>query len=130
MTQFRPSKSVIDSTTPVTIEGIALITYNLPGSVANVPDATKTTILTVNYTLGTIENIALISCSGEDYAKFYMTVNGVDIDIRRTGPSRNLEFNFTGAPFALNFGDIVDIKVEHFNTGSLVDFDATLYGYT
>lgn len=130
MTQFRPSRSVVDSTTPVTIEGIALITYNLPGSVTNVPDNTKTTILTVNYTLGTIENIALISCSGEDYAKFYMTVNGTDIDIRRTGPSRNLDFNFTGAPFKLNLGDVVDIKVEHFNIGSLVDFEATLYGYT
>jgi hypothetical protein len=75
------------------------------------------------------ENLTQVSVSGEDYAKFFITLNGSDIDIRRSGPDRNVEFNYTGAPYKLSLGDVVDIKVEHFNTGSLVDFDATIYGY-
>jgi hypothetical protein len=113
----------------VTIDGISLTNYSKAASIINIADNTKTTILTQTYVLGTLENLAILSVSGDDYAKFFLTKNAVDIDIRRTGPDRNLQFDFTGAPLALVSGDVIDIKVEHFNVGAVLDFDATLYGY-
>jgi hypothetical protein len=123
MADFRPSKA------EVTVEGISLTQFNVTGSATNVVDNTKTTILTQAYVAGTFENLTQVSVSGEDYAKFFITLNGTDIDIRRSGPDRNVEFNYTGAPYKLAPLDVVDIKVTHFNTGDLVDFDATIYGY-
>ncbi len=124
MADFKPQTQ-----TSTTVEGISLTEYNKVGSVSNVVDNTKTTILTQAYVAGTFENLTLVSVSGEDYAKFFVTINTIDVDIRRSGPDRNITFSYTGAPYALSPGDIVDIKVEHFNTGDLVDFDATIYGY-
>ena len=111
------------------IEGISLTNFNVNAGITNIASATKTTILTQSFILGIFQNLAMISVSGDDYAKFFFTKNGVDIDIRRTGPDRNLTFDFTGAPYKLVLGDVVDIKVEHFNTGTPLDFDATIYGY-
>jgi hypothetical protein len=122
MADFRPQINA-------TIDGISLTEYNKVGSVSNVAASTKTTIVTQSYIAGTFENLTLVSVSGEDYAKFFVTINAADIDIRRSGPDRNVEFTYTGAPYALAPGDIVDIKVEHYNVGDLVDFDATIYGY-
>lgn len=113
---------------PVQVEGISIIKFNTNGSVTNIPASTKTTILTQAYVAGVFENLVIASVSGTNYAKFFLTINGVDVDIRRTAPTLNLQFDFTGAPYALNLGDIIDIKVEHFGAG-LEDFEATLYGY-
>ena len=113
----------------VQVDGISVTKFNSSGTVSNVVDTTKTTILSQAFVSGTFENLVIISVSGEDYAKFFLTLNGSDIDIRRTGPDRNLTFDFTGAPLALSPGDIIDVKVEHFNVGDLVDFEATIYGY-
>ena len=41
----------------------------------------------------------------------------------------NLEFDFKSNPLGLSSGDVVDVKVEHFNTGQSLDFEATIYGY-
>jgi hypothetical protein len=122
---FKPQTQV-----SATIEGISLTEYNTTGSASNVPDNTLTTILTQAYVAGTFQNLTLVSVSGEDYAKFYVVLNGVNIDIRRSGPDRNLTFDYTGAPYKLVAGDVVDVKVEHFVVGSLIDFDATIYGYS
>lgn len=111
-----------------TIEGVALISFAVKGAATNVPASTKTTILTATYS-ASFNNIALISCSGQDYAKFYLTLNTTDIDIRRSGPDRNLVYDFKSNPLGLSSGDVVDIKVEHFFTGDLLDFEATIYGY-
>ena len=111
-----------------TIEGVSLISFVTGGTATLVPATTKTTILTATYS-ASFNNIALISVSGQDYAKYYLTVNAADIDIRRSGPARNLEFDFKSNPLGLSSGDVVDIKVEHFFTGDLLDFEATIYGY-
>ena len=129
MADFKPSQISGDVDATATIEGISLTEYNKVGSVSNVAEATKTTIVSQAYVAGTFENLTLVSVSGEDYAKFFVSINTADIDIRRSGPDRNVTFTYTGAPYALNPGDVVDIKVEHFNAGQLVDFDATIYGY-
>ena len=124
MADFKPQTQ-----TTTTISGISLTEFNKVGSVSNVVDSTKTTIVSQAYVAGTFENLTIVSTSGEDYAKFFITIGGVDVDIRRSGPDRNITFDYTGAPFQISPGQTVDVKVEHFNTGDLVDFDATIYGY-
>jgi len=129
MSDFKPSQISGDVDATATIEGISLTKYSKVGSVTNVADNTKTTIVTQSYVAGTFENLTEVSVSGEDYAKYFVTIGVTDMDIRRTGPDRNLTFDFKGAPYELSPGDIVSIKVEHYNIGDLVDFDATIYGY-
>ena len=109
MADFKPQTQ-----TSTTIEGISLTEYNKVGSVSNVAASTKTTLLTQAFVAGTFENLTMVSVSGEDYAKFFVTINAVDIDIRRSGPDRNVTCDYSGAPYKLVSGDIVDIKVEHF----------------
>jgi hypothetical protein len=111
-----------------TIEGVALISFSSTGTATNVAASTKTTILSATYS-ASFNNIALISVSGQDYAKFFLTLNAADIDIRRTGPARNLTYDFKSNPLKLVSGDTIDVKVEHFFTGDLLDFEATIYGY-
>jgi hypothetical protein len=112
----------------VVVEGISIITFNKPGTVTAIAPSTKTTIVSQVYTATTFENVVIISVSGTNYAKYFFSVNGSDKDIRRSGPDLNLTYDFTGAPFALAPGDVVDVKVEHFNAGN-EDFEATIYGY-
>lgn len=122
-------KGTQDDPLYVVVDGISVTTFNTSASATNVAETTKTTILSQAFLLGTFEKLVMISVSGEDYAKYFLTLNGVDIDIRRTGPDRNLTFDFTGAPIALSVGDIIDVKVEHFVPATLIDFEATIYGY-
>lgn len=126
MADFKPSQ--VSGSVDATIEGVGLSSYKATGTASNVPASTLTTILTTTYT-PTFNNISIVSVSGEDYAKYYLVINTVTIDVRRSGPDRNLVFDYTSNPLKLNSGDTVDIKVEHFATGSLLEFDATVYGY-
>jgi len=112
-----------------TIEGISLTDFSKIGSIAGISDNTRTTIVSQAFVLGLFENLVILSVSGTTTAKFYLRINTVDKDVRRTSPGRNLQYDFTGAPLALSVGDIVDVQVEHFNTSSVEDFDATIYGY-
>jgi len=112
----------------VVVQGISIITFNKPGSITSIAPSTKTTIVSQVFVADSIENVPLISASGTNYAKYFFQINAIDIDIRRGAPNYNVEFNFTGAPFALTAGDIVSIAVEHFNAGT-EDFEATIYGY-
>ena len=112
----------------ITIDGVALSSYKSVGLANSVPATTLTTILTSTYST-TFTNISIVSVSGDDYAKYTLVINGTDVDVRRTGPDRNLTFDFTSNPLALSSGDVVDIKVEHFRSGQLLDFNATIYGY-
>ena len=94
-------------------------------TVSAVADTTVTTIVT--YVASGTKYLTKISCSGTDYAKFFLVVNTTTIEIRRSGPDRNAIFDFDGA-LKLSDGDIVDVKVEHFVTGQTADFEATIYG--
>jgi hypothetical protein len=113
----------------VIVQGISIITYNKVGSLAALAASTKTVIVSDVYLAGTITTVPLVSVSGTGYAKYFFQINGSDIDIRRSGPDLNLDFNFTGAPFSLTPGDVVSVAVEHFNGPGTDDFEATLYGY-
>lgn len=112
----------------VVVEGISIISFNKIGAITAIAPSTKTTIVSQVYTAGTIENVPLLSASGTNYAKYFFQINAIDVDIRRAAPNLNVDFNFTGAPFALAPGDIVSVAVEHFNAGN-EDFEATIYGY-
>jgi len=92
----------------------------------NVIDNTLTTIVT--YTAATDKKISKISVSGTDYAKFQLFLNAVLFETKRSGPERSLDFNFDN-PLALSSGDILDVKVTHYATGLLADFESTIYGY-
>jgi len=120
--------AVVTGSVDTNITGVSLISFVTKGVATNVAATTKTTILSVTYS-ATFNNVALVSVSGQDYAKFFLTINAVDADIRRTGPDRNLVYDFKSNPLGLVTGDVVDVKVEHFFTGDLLDFEATLYGY-
>ena len=112
----------------VIVQGISIITFNKPAAIVAIAPGTKTTIVSQVYIAGTFENVPMVSVSGTNYAKYFFSINGSDIDIRRTGPNLNLDFDYKGAPFSLTPGDVVDVKVEHFNAGA-EDFEATIYGY-
>ena len=118
---------------PVEVEGISVTKFNKPGTATSVPDNTRTTIVSESYIAGTFENLVILSVSGSITAKYYLQLDTgsgfTDIDVRRTSPDRNLQFDFTGAPYSLSSGDAVRVQVEHFNTGILEDFEATIYGY-
>jgi len=122
---FKPQ---ISGSVTATVAGMALSSYKASGGASNVPAVTITTVATATYS-ATFNNISVISVSGQDYAKFFLMINNVVLDTRRSGPDRNLTFDYTSNPLKLNPGDIVDIKVEHYFTGNLLDFEATIYGY-
>ncbi len=91
----------------------------------NVPDGSLTTIVT--HTAATTQKVTRVSVGGTDYAKFQLFKNTVLIETRRSGPERVIDFRFD-VPLGLASGDILDVKVTHFNTGVLADFEATIYG--
>jgi len=124
MVEFRPSKV----TGSITVDGVSLSSSKTTGSATNVPATTLTTILSKTAD-ASFSNISIISVSGDDYAKYTLVINGSTIDTRRSGPDRNLTFDFTSNPLAISVGDVVDMKVEHFFTGDLLNFDASIYGY-
>ncbi len=121
--------AIVTGDVNATIDGISLTEYSKIGSVTGIADNTRTTIVSQVYSALVFKNLVIMAVSGTTQAKYYLRVNTVDKDIRRTSPGRNLQFDFTGAPLALSVGDIVDVQVEHFNTSDVEDFDATVYGY-
>jgi len=110
------------------VRGVSSVTYKGVGAASNVAEGLRTTIFTV-VADDTILNISNIVVSGEAYAKYFLVHNNTDLDIRRSGPDRNLEFDFKGSSWLLNYGDIVDVQVEHCCPGELLNFGCTVYGY-
>lgn len=110
--------------TQIIKQALDLIRYSEASSVtAN----NLTTILTFTAT-ARIE-ISLITCSGQDYAKFQIFVDTVLKGTKRSGPARNVEWNFSN-PLILENGSILDIKVTHWFTGDALDFEAGMYALT
>jgi hypothetical protein len=93
----------------------------------NVPYNTLTTVL--SYTAPADTKIALISCSGEDYAKFQIFIDTDLKGTKRGGPHRNVEWNFNH-PLLLSQGELLEIKVTHWFNGDALDFEAGIYAYS
>jgi hypothetical protein len=117
---------------PVEIQGVPEITAHTRSVVSSVADNTRVTVVTQAFVTDSFEKVIKISVSGSISAKYYLQLNTGsgynDIDTRRATPEKNLEFNFSDAPFALNSGDSIRVQVEHFNTGVLEAFEGTIYG--
>jgi hypothetical protein len=95
------------------------------GSATSVPASTLTTIVT--YTAVTAKKVSKISCGGSIYAKFQLFINTVLVDTHRSGPDRAIQLVFD-SPLSLGAGDVLDVKVTHYVTGELEEFEATVYG--
>lgn len=108
---------------------IGLIPVNsvLTGSIGSVPDNVLTTILTLTDSID--HKITRISCSGSDYAKYQLFINSILKETRRSSPERTIDFIFN-SPLLLSSGQILDIKVTHYYTGDLGQFESTIYSIT
>jgi len=95
------------------------------GAVAGVMANTPTTIVTFTASVKTL--LSLISVSGTVYAKFQLFKNATLIETRRGGPERTLTFEFS-KPLRILTGDILDVKVTHYQTGESAEFESTVYG--
>lgn len=95
------------------------------GQVTGVADNTQTTIVT--YTAAAKTLLSHISVSGTLYGKYQLYKNTVLLETKRGGPDRTLVFEFL-RPLRLNASDILDVKVTHYQTGELLDAEATVYG--
>lgn len=111
-----------DDTVPGSGAGVSPIAV---GAVTAIPATTLTTIVT--YTAVTAKQVSKISCGGTVYAKFQLFKNTVLFDTHRSGPDRGLELIFNPG-LALAPGDILDVKMTHYQTGLMEDFEATVYG--
>jgi len=110
------------------VRGVSAVTYKGVGTANNVADGVRTTIFSV-VADDLLLNITNVVVSGEAYAKYFLVYNAADLDVRRSGPDRNLEFDFKGSAWELNYGDIIDVQVEHSVTSELLNFGCTVYGY-
>lgn len=110
----------------VTDAGGEPVTAVVVGSQSGVSDNVLTTLITL--TANGIDRLVQISCSGTAYAKFQLFINTVLKETRRSGPDRNLYFLYNH-PIELTSGDVVDLKVTHYNVGETADFEATVYGF-
>jgi len=95
------------------------------GSVTNVPDNTLTTIVT--YTPTANKKITRIAVSGTAYGKVELFLNASILETKRMGPDRSVEFNFS-SPLSLLTGIPLDVKITHYATSELNNFESTIYG--
>ena len=93
--------------------------------VTGVSDGVLTTILT--FTAAADTRLTRIAISGTDYAKFQIFIDTLLVETKRSGPDRSVELAFV-APLGLAAGQILDVKVTHYATGVLADFESTVYG--
>lgn len=105
----------------------ALEVHAIAGNaITNIPDNVLSTIVTFTGIAAKIL-VASVTVSGTVYAKYQLFFNTVLMETRRGGPDRTLVFIFDH-PLKMASGDILDVKVEHYNVGDTADFDSTVYG--
>ena len=128
MVYFRPSEIVgeIDVSGSVNLSRLDII---LHAEVTAISASTLTTILT--RTSLALENIVLMTVSGQASAKYEFFIDTVLKGTKRTGAGKgnDAEWNFA-FPLALDITQVLDIKVTHFHTGGSLDFQASLYAFT
>ena len=110
--------------TPVSA-GISPVDVLVFGSQSAVPDTTETTV--ASYTALGEETIGDIMMGGTSYARFNIYLNTVLSFVVRSGPQRHIDLLF-GRPWQLSVGDVVDVKVIHYNTDDTDDFEVTVLG--
>jgi len=112
-------------------EGTALRSSVILGNAGptTVSDNTLITLLTITPVVDTF--VTKIVCSGDIYAKFTLTIAATDRFFRRSGPDRDVVWDFKSSPLKLALGSPLDIKVFHcWDDGGTYDFETTVLGYT
>jgi len=94
-------------------------------AITGVANSIETTIAT--YTTVGNETISDILISGTSYARFNVYLNTVLRFVIRSGPSRQANLSIQ-RPLQLGVGDVIDVKVIHYNTDATDDFEATILG--
>jgi len=102
---------------PVTVKAFSAIT--------GVPNSIETTILT--YAPIGYETIGDIIIGGSDYGRFNIYINTVLRFVLRTGPQRYGGLSLQ-RPMEFTLGDIIDVKVIHYNMSYTADFETTITG--
>lgn len=92
-------------------------------AITGVADSIETTIDT--YVLVGDETIGDIVIGGTDYARFNIYINTVLQFVLRSGPARQCNLSLQ-RPLQLLAGDVIDVKVIHFNIGVSADFESTI----
>jgi hypothetical protein len=95
------------------------------GTQTIISDNTLTTVAT--FTAIATTRATTVYASGTDYARYTIVLNAVTILTLRSGPSRNVGAFIN---IELGIGDVLDIKVEHFDTSVSMDSEATILGFT
>lgn len=110
--------------TPVSA-GISPVVVLEFSAITGVANNIETTIAT--YALIGDETIGNIVCGGTSYARYNIYINTILQFVVRSGPMRqaNLDLN---RPLQLSTGDVIDVKVIHYNTDATDDFEATILG--
>lgn len=118
---------LMDTDVGVTIDEI--VSNNRPvhvGEVSNVSDSTLTTVTTMP--ANGVKYITKILCSGFVSGKWDIYIDSVRKATMRT-IDRNVWFDFN-LPMKVLATEVVDVKVTHYDTGQVADFQATIFGYT
>ena len=121
MADFKPSQVTGDLS--VTQEPEVVLAE---GTDANVVEDVATTIVSFLMTASD-KNITRISASAELYGKFDVLKNSVQIETKRSGPERNVEFIFQN--FAFVAGDTIDVDYTHSYAAKTPEANASVYGF-
>lgn len=95
------------------------------GALTSVTHNSLSTVVTFASLAG--HKVTKVVCSGTVYAKYQLFLNMALIATKRSGPDRSLDFSFE-TPLKLNAADILEVKVTHYNTGLLENFEASVFG--
>jgi len=95
--------------------------------VADVPAAILTTILSREFDLDSRLQISNIMCSGSVYAEFSLYMKDKKIDVKRSCPSRTVDFVFPKSLYCDN-GDVLTVKVIHYRSDQLPKFECGIFG--
>lgn len=111
---------------PINVTNLPMQVTALAGnSITGVVNNVLSTIVT--YTAPSDKKVSQVVVSGTVYAKYQLFFNTVLMETRRGGPDRTLVFEFNN-PLRMLTGDILDVKVIHFDTTNTADFESTVYG--
>jgi hypothetical protein len=88
--------------------------------------ASTLTTLTTHSALAD-QTVSSFLMSGTNYAKYSIFINSVEMMTVRTGPDRTYNLLLT-RPLNIYNGDVLDVKVEHYQVGETNDFEASVLG--
>jgi hypothetical protein len=110
--------------TPVTagLSPVNILSFN---AITGVVNSIETTVDT--YTALGDETVGDIIMGGTSYARFNVYINTILQFVVRSGPARQANLALQ-RPLQLVPGDIIDVKVIHYNLGWTDDFEATILG--